>query len=582
MGGRNWRCELGHGRQVEARAAGADIGRVEGDIGVLAQPLLELAHLLVGRFPRGALRQLHVDDQLGPVGGREELLLHQGEGAHRRHESQRRDGDRGLAPGHAPHHQLAEEAIEPAVIGVGMVHLGLRQQVVAHPGREQHGHEPRDDQREADHPEDRVGVFAGARAGETHRHETDRGDERAGQHRESGRGIGIGRGLEPAGALFQLHHHHLDGDDGIVDQQTERDDQRAERDPLEVDAEQHHADEGDGQHQRHRHRHDDAGAHAQADERHDQHDGERLEQRGDELLERLVDDLGLVGDAVHGDADGQGGLDFGHRPFERLAQGLHVAARRHDDAQPDHRLALEAHRDLLRILVAALDLGHVGQSERAAVGAEGQRGQLLGGDRCAVDADRDPLALGLDRAGRHDGVLPAHDLEDLVDRHAQHGQPRMAELDVDLLVLQAEQIGLGDVGHAQQALARGLDDVLDLGRLEAVGFEGPDQAVGVAVFVVEERAVDARRQGALDVADLLAHLVPQIGHLGGRGVVAQGDVDHRLAGLGVAGDVVEVGQLLQLGLDLLGDPLLHLAQWRPAVADTTICLMVKGGSPRRD
>ena len=45
--------------------------------------------------------------------------------------------------------------------------------------------------------------------------------------------------------------------------------------------------------------------------------------------------------------------------LERLAQGLHVAARRHDDAQADHRLALEAHRDLLRVLVAALDLGHV-------------------------------------------------------------------------------------------------------------------------------------------------------------------------------------------------------------------------------
>ncbi len=36
--------ELRHRRQVEARAAGADIGRVEGDVVVLAQPLLELAH----------------------------------------------------------------------------------------------------------------------------------------------------------------------------------------------------------------------------------------------------------------------------------------------------------------------------------------------------------------------------------------------------------------------------------------------------------------------------------------------------------------------------------------------------------
>ena len=257
---------------------------------------------------------------------------------------------------------------------------------------------------------------------------------------------------------------------------------------------------------------------------------------------------------------GRLGLDLGHRLVERLAQRLHVAARRHDDAEADHRLALEAHGDLPRVLVAALDLGHVGQGERAAVGAERQVGQLLGRGRRAVDAHRDALALGLDRAGGHDGVLAAHDLEDLVDRHAQHGQPRVAELDVDLLVLQAEQVGLGDVGHAQQALADGLGDLLDLGRREAVGLEGPDQAVGVAVLVVEERADHALRQRAPDVADLLAHLVPEVGHLGRRGVVPQRDVDHRLAGLGVAVDVVEVGQLLQLGLDLLGDLLLHLAR----------------------
>ena len=112
-------------------------------------------------------------------------------------------------------------------------------------------------------------------------------------------------------------------------------------------------------------------------------------------------------------------------------------------------------------------------------------------DGRAVDADRHALALGLDRAGRGDRVLLAHDVEDLVDRHAQHGEPRVAELDVDLLVLHAEQVDLGDVGHAQQAQPRLLDHRLDLGVGEAVGLEGVDQAVGVAELVVEERA-DAR------------------------------------------------------------------------------------------
>ena len=38
---------------------------------------------------------------------------------------------------------------------------------------------------------------------------------------------GEGRGANAIPALLHLHHHHLDGDDGVVDQQAERDDQRA-------------------------------------------------------------------------------------------------------------------------------------------------------------------------------------------------------------------------------------------------------------------------------------------------------------------------------------------------------------------
>src|SRR5436190_3982479 len=136
----------------------------------------------------------------------------------------------------------------------------------------------------------------------------------------------------------------------------------------------------------------------------------------------------------------------------------------------------------------------------------------------------------------------------------------MAELDEDLLVLDAEQVGLGDLRNAQESQPRLLDHRLDLCIGEAVRLEGPDQAVGVAVLVVEVRPDHALRQACADVADLLAHLVPKVGHLGGRNVVAQRDIDHRLAGLGVALDVVEVGQLLQLGLELVGDLLLHLAR----------------------
>jgi hypothetical protein len=93
-----------------------------------------------------------------------------------------------------------------------------------------------------------------------------RGDQRAGEHRKGRRGVGEGRRAEAIPALFHLHHHHLDGDDRVVDQQAERDDQRAERNPLQVDAEGVHQQEGDRQHQRDRQRDDGAGAPAQAEE----------------------------------------------------------------------------------------------------------------------------------------------------------------------------------------------------------------------------------------------------------------------------------------------------------------------------
>ena len=65
-------------------------------------------------------------------------------------------------------------------------------------------------------------------------------------------------------ALLHLPHHHLDRDDGVVDQQAERDDQRAERDLVQVDVEQAHAQESDRQHQRNRQRHHQARTHVDA------------------------------------------------------------------------------------------------------------------------------------------------------------------------------------------------------------------------------------------------------------------------------------------------------------------------------
>ena len=79
-----------------------------------------------------------------------------------------------------------------------------------------------------------------------------RGHQRAGQHQEGGGVPGERGGADPVDALLDLHHHHLDHDDGVIDQETERDDEGAKGDAVQVEAHGIHGDEDDGEHQGHR------------------------------------------------------------------------------------------------------------------------------------------------------------------------------------------------------------------------------------------------------------------------------------------------------------------------------------------
>ena len=108
---------------------------------------------------------------------------------------------------------------------------------------------------------------------------------------------------------------------------------------------------------------------------------------------------------------------------------------------------------------------------------------------------------------------------------------------------------------------------LELGEAQAVGAEHVERGIDVAVFVVEVGPGDARRQLVPDVADLLADLVPELLHLGGRGLVDEIDPNEGHARLRVALDAVEIWQLLQLLLDLVGDLRLHLGRGRARPGD---------------
>jgi hypothetical protein len=95
--------------------------------------------------------------------------------------------------------------------------------------------------------------------------------------------------------------------------------------------------------------------------------------------------------------------------------------------------------------------------------------------------------------------------------------------------------------------------VAHLAAREAVRGQRVDDGVGVAELVVEVGPVDAGGKVLADVADLLAHLVPEIGHLAGAYAVLEVDEHDRLAGLGIAAHEVEMRHLLELLLDAVGD-----------------------------
>ena len=204
----------------------------------------------------------------------------------------------------------------------------LLEQPDAEQRREQHGDEPGDDQRDRHHGEDRERVFAGGAAGEADRHEAGDGDERAGQHRQRQRLVGEGRGLFLAVALGEARRHHVDRRHRVVDEQAQRNDERAERDALQVDMHRLHDRKHDRDRQRNRQRHHRARPQAEADDadRHD--DGDRLPERLHEFADRGLDDDRLVGDERRRRCRAAGWRRSRRSPFSRCGRAPGCRRRR--------------------------------------------------------------------------------------------------------------------------------------------------------------------------------------------------------------------------------------------------------------
>ncbi len=287
-----------HG-QVEARRSLADVGAQGLRFRLLGQPGLDLGGRRAGLLDSGAIRHLDFDQDLGPVGRREELLVDHGHAQDRDDEgSDHARRDQPFAPDHR-----AQQTAEALVVRGGvdapmsaLVRLEVGQQFHPQVGRKHDGDDPRDDQGHADDPEQVAGILASGRLGEAVRHEADRRHQGPGEHGRGGMAPRIGRGADAVIAFLHLHHHHLDGDDRVVDQESEGQDQRAQRDPVKVLAGRRHDHEDRCQGQGNRCRDHDAGppAHAQEADQHDHAEGDA--ELDHELADGRVDIDRLVRD----------------------------------------------------------------------------------------------------------------------------------------------------------------------------------------------------------------------------------------------------------------------------------------------
>ena len=328
-----------------------------------------------------------------------------------------------------------------------------------------------------------------------------------------------------------------------------------------------HAHEHDGEHQRDGQGNDDPSPQSKAQEAHHEDDGDRLEERLGEAAERLLHDLRLVRDEVEFDPDGQALHQESGGFVEALAEGEIVAARGHIDADADGGLAIDAEHLGGRIAVAGTDLGDIGQLVEAAVHPKVEVRDALRGQESAGDVDENVLPRRVDDARGHHGILLGDRCQHVIEAELEIRELLRREVEIDLLVLIAEDLDLAHVRRAQELGARGFGEIARLARREAVVGDAVDDAEDVAELIVEEGANHPFRQGGLDVADLFADLIPEVRKVPlGRGFLEIHE-DGRLAGLRVALEVIKIGRLFELLFEPVRDLLQGVERGRARPGD---------------
>ncbi|MNI33592.1 hypothetical protein D3C73_875500 [compost metagenome] len=321
---------------------------------------------------------------------------------------------------------------------------------------------------------------------------------------------GFARGQPLANISFDV----LDHDDGVIDDDADRQHQGEQRQGVDRIAQRQQdgegADEGDGNGQ---HRDDGRTPGLQEDQDDDGHQDDGFD---DDVLDRRDGRLdifgGVVGDGVF-DARREVGCDDVQFLQNGRGRRQGVGPRLLDDGDGDARLAREGGVDVV-VLGAQFDAGDIADAGQAAlgVGLDDDVGELVRLGQPALDVDRKLEGRGVGGEGRlaHGpggrlDVLRPQGGDDFRRRQVARGGLGRVDPDAHRIVAAAEHLDLADAVDPQQAVA--------------------DRRVGQVAQVVGIDAGIGGGEGGQqqEAARALVHHHADLAHLFGQFRLGQGD-----------------------------------------------------------
>ena len=320
-----------------------------------------------------------------------------------------------------------------------------------------------------------------------------------------------------------VFQHH----DRIIDDETDREGQRQERDVIDAEvAEIHHRKRAD-----HRDGNGDArdqrgGERAQEEEDHQDDQGDREDEREFHVVHGLADGERAVAVDIEADGGGELRAKGGEQVFDAVDHldgvGAGLALHEEQDRTVRHRGLAETVGILGRALVheparglvvldAIADVGDVGEADRGTVPVtDDDLFETVGAPELAGGDEGGGLVFAVQRPGGEVGVVGVERGADLVDADATGGEGAGIKADPHGVFLGAEHLDLGDAIDGRDALGEHrLGPFVDFGERLGGGTERKEEngVVGGVALPERGRVGHVARQPALHGSDGGLHVL---------------------------------------------------------------------------